>query len=118
MPTIQEKIEASEAAEAALLARMLELPGADVTDKNGENLLNALHRQRETTWQLGAWLPRPEFAAGRLGCAQQATQGQPDTFAAGPAPEPEPPTLVATEPPLPVLTGDGLELPRATTEPA
>src|SRR4051812_38328311 len=97
MPTIEEKIEASKAIEAELLSRLLELPGAQVVDRNGEDLLHSIKLQHDRTWELGRFATHVGF----LGCAQQATQGQPDTFAVGPAPEPEPPTLVATEPPAP-----------------
>jgi hypothetical protein len=117
MPTIEEKIEASKAVEAELLARLLALPGAEVMHpQTGENVLSALLRQRETTWQLGAWVPQSAFAVNlqidTQACAQQApalmnTDGLGLAAlgalgAVGPAPEPEPPTLVATEPPLPV----------------
>lgn len=116
MPTIEEKIEASKAIEAELVAELLALPGAEVTNQNGENLLHAINRQRDVTWQLGRWLPETAFG-GVLSGAQQPQQAQqgligPDAYkqlavtytvepAPEPAPEPEPPTLVATEPPAP-----------------
>ena len=106
MPTIEEKIDASKAVEAELLAQLLTLPGAEVINANGENLLHAIDRQRETTWRLGRWLPQTAFGLqGQLNCAQAAQQAQvpvePAEKAVEPAPEPEPPTLVATEPPAP-----------------
>lgn len=119
MPTIEEKIEASKAIEAELLSQLLALPGAEVVDEKGYDLLHSIKLQHDRTWELSRFATDRHFGLqGQLSCAQQLQQSpalmNTDGLGpAGPAPEPEPPTLVATEPPAPPAEAPAPEAPVA-----